>query len=69
MRRQLPIRALGPGRKVETIAAEGDRLSDLSEQDSYSYHLATVHVGTSSEAELEQRYRHCAEALQFEFDD
>lgn len=58
-----------PGAAVEILAHEGDRLSELPDQDSYSYAIATVHVGADSEAELIEKYERCIAELPFEFDD
>jgi biotin carboxylase len=58
-----------PGVKVDIVADEGTRLSEMAFQDSYSYELAHVHVGAADEAELREKYDRCVEALRFEFDD
>jgi hypothetical protein len=58
-----------PGVTVEVIAREGDRLSELIGQDSYSYILANIYIGAQDEAELIEKYRGCVRALPFEIDD
>lgn len=58
-----------PGCRAEPMVSEGDRLSDLREQDSYSYAYATVHVGATDEGELKDKYERCLELLPFEFTD
>ena len=58
-----------PGTTVDVIAREGDRLSELSGQDSYSYELADLHIGADSEPELVAKYERCVGALPFEFDE
>jgi biotin carboxylase len=58
-----------PGVTVEVIAHEGDRLSELIGQDSYSYIIANVYVGAQDEAELTEKYERCAQALPFEIDE
>jgi hypothetical protein len=58
-----------PGVTVELVAGDGDRLSELPEQDSYSYHIATIHVGANDQSELERRYQECADALPFDIDE
>lgn len=58
-----------PGVHVEVEAREGVRLSEMPEQDSYSYNLAVVHVGGADEHELANKYGRCVEALPFVFDD
>lgn len=56
-----------PGLLVDIKASEGSRLSELPEQDSYSYELAHVYIGADSEAELERKYDDALAALPFEF--
>jgi hypothetical protein len=58
-----------PGTTIEISVAEGQRLSDLPEQDSYSYELAHLFVRAHSEAEMKEKYNKCAELLPFEFDE
>lgn len=58
-----------PGITVHLIADEGDRLSRLPEQDSYSYKIAEVYVGANDEAELRDKYERSLERLPFEIDD
>lgn len=58
-----------PGVTVEVIAHEGDRLSELIGQDSYSYIIAHIYVGAQDEAELTEKYQWCVRALPFEIDD
>ncbi|MEV1295966.1 ATP-grasp domain-containing protein [Pseudonocardia sp. NPDC049635] len=57
-----------PGTTVDVIVAEGDRLSELPDQDNYSYKIANIYVGGSDERELADRFRRCAELLPFTFD-
>jgi hypothetical protein len=54
-----------PLTKVKIVAREGERLSDLTHQDSYSYELALVYIGADSEDELDEKYRACVESLPF----
>lgn len=58
-----------PGTTIELVVGEGDRLSGLPAQDSYSYELADIFTGAGSEAELRKNYEECVRALRFEFDD
>ncbi|GAA3721982.1 hypothetical protein HDA32_002137 [Spinactinospora alkalitolerans] len=58
-----------PGVKVDLVPQEGERLSDMPGQDSYSYELAHIFVGADSQAELQAKYDRCVEALNFEFDE
>jgi hypothetical protein len=55
-----------PGTTIDVVAREGDWLSNLPEQDSYSYELAQIHTGAQNDEELKARYDHCAQALPFE---
>jgi ATP-grasp domain len=57
-----------PGVKVSIVAEEGQRLSDLPHQDSYSFELADIHIGAHDEEELKAKYERCTQALRFEFD-
>ena len=47
----------------------GDRLSELPDQDSFSYELAHVYVGADDEEELQPQLRARVAGLPFEFDD
>jgi biotin carboxylase len=58
-----------PGTYVEVVVNEGERLSELPIQDSYSYELAHVIVGARDTEECERKYRECAEMLTFTIED
>jgi hypothetical protein len=58
-----------PGCTVDVIVGPGDRLSELHDQDSYSYKIANIYVGAGDEEELTQKYERCVAGLPFEFDD
>ena len=58
-----------PGLEVDVIVRQGMRLSDLIEQDSYSYDMAHLYLGAASRQELLDRYRQVVERLPFEFSD
>lgn len=58
-----------PGTKVEIVARQGQWLSDLPIQDSYSFELAHVFVGAGDSAECERRYRACVAELPFTIHD
>jgi len=58
-----------PGVTVDVTVHEGDRLSELSGQDSYSYIIANIYVGAEDEAELTEKYERCVRALPFEIDE
>lgn len=58
-------REIFPDVHVELIAAEGERLSELADQDAYSYKLAEVSVAGADQEELLERYRAIVDALDF----
>ena len=62
------LRERFPGTKVKLDVEPGMHLSDLSNQDSFSYHLGTIYLGADSHEEIRERYHACLEALHFEFD-
>ncbi|MBC3192315.1 ATP-grasp domain-containing protein [Pseudonocardia sp. C8] len=55
------------GTTVDVIVSEGDRLSELPDQDSYSYKIANIYVGGSDASDLEEKIRRCTDLLPFEF--
>jgi len=58
-----------PGCTVDVAVAVGDRLSELYDQDSYSYALATVYLGADDEDALIRKYERALEGLPFEFEE
>jgi biotin carboxylase len=58
-----------PGCTVDVTVTTGDRLSELYDQDSYSYALATVYVGADDEDELIRKYEQALAGLPFEFEE
>ena len=54
-----------PGTVVDLHVSEGMWLSELPEQDSYSYYLAIIYVGAHGQRELLRRYRRVVERLPF----
>jgi hypothetical protein len=58
-----------PGTTVDLVAHEGKRLSELHDQDSYSYKLANIYMGAADEGELVDKYERCVAALPFAFDE
>jgi hypothetical protein len=58
-----------PGTTIEIIVEQGDRLSDLPDQDSYSYGLANIYVGADDEPGLLEKYHRCVNGLPFAFTD
>ncbi|MFC7817896.1 acetyl-CoA carboxylase biotin carboxylase subunit family protein [Streptomyces sp. NPDC057367] len=57
-----------PGVRIEVLPEPGRRLSDLSQQDSYSYELAHIFTGGDDEADLRRKYDQCVAALGLTFD-
>ncbi|WIX79241.1 ATP-grasp domain-containing protein [Amycolatopsis carbonis] len=55
------------GVAIDVSPREGQRLSELPEQDSYSYELAQILIAAQSEREMEQKYERCVAELRFEF--
>jgi hypothetical protein len=56
-----------PGVRVTPVPREGQRLSELLGQDSYSFELTDVIVGAHDEAELQAKYERAVSALTYEF--
>ncbi|MFI2238601.1 acetyl-CoA carboxylase biotin carboxylase subunit family protein [Streptomyces chrestomyceticus] len=52
-----------PGTRIHVIPEPGQQLSDMEQQDSYSFELAHVFTGGDSEEELRAKYDHCVAAL------
>lgn len=61
------IEADTPGVMIHKEVEAGTRLSDLPDQDAYSFEVAAVFLGADSEDELEQKYQSVLEQLDFEF--
>ncbi|MET7596935.1 ATP-grasp domain-containing protein [Streptomyces sp. NPDC004082] len=57
------------GVRLDVVPKQGQRLSELTQQDSYSYELAHIFTGGSSEENLREKYDHCVAALGLAFDD
>ncbi|MFF4289405.1 acetyl-CoA carboxylase biotin carboxylase subunit family protein [Streptomyces sp. NPDC001633] len=57
-----------PGVRIDLRPTEGQRLSDLAEQDSYSFEVAHIFTGGDSEEELCTKYDRCVAALDLAFD-
>jgi hypothetical protein len=58
-----------PGTIVDLVAHEGDRLSQMWHQDSYSYKLANLYIGAADEGELVAKYERSIAALPFTIDE
>jgi len=57
-----------PETMVELGVAEGQRLSELPEQEEYSYELADLFIGAQDEDELVRKKDRALEILEFEFE-
>lgn len=57
------------GVSVEIVPEEGQRLSELPAQDSYSFELAKIVIGGADETEMLAKYERCVKGLRFEFED
>ena len=58
-----------PGCTVDVSVTVGDRLSELHDQDSYSYAYATIYIGADDEDELIQKYEQAVAGLPFTFEE
>ncbi|MYR46033.1 ATP-grasp domain-containing protein [Streptomyces sp. SID5910] len=58
-----------PGVRIHVLPEEGQRLSDLSQQDSYSYEVAHIFTGGDDEEDMRGKYDHCVAALGLAFDE
>jgi hypothetical protein len=62
------VRHAVPGCYIGIDVRPGDRLSELRDHDSYSYQLASIHVGAADEEELTHKFERCVAGLPFEID-
>ncbi|SFQ30838.1 ATP-grasp domain-containing protein [Amycolatopsis arida] len=58
-----------PGVVIDVKAPEGERLSSMTGQDSYSYELSHIYIGADDEDELKRKYERVVDSLRFEFVD
>ncbi|WP_026875595.1 ATP-grasp domain-containing protein [Jiangella gansuensis] len=58
-----------PGSTIVVKVDEGDRLSDLHGEDSYSFGLAQLYIGAADEDDLVDKYEKCTSGLRFEIDE
>ncbi|GHH86406.1 hypothetical protein GCM10018793_58170 [Streptomyces sulfonofaciens] len=52
-----------PGVRIDVVPEKGQRLSQLEQQDSYSFELAHIFTGGDSEEELREKYDRCVAAV------
>ena len=57
-----------PDTEVQIKLEKGMRLTELLDEDAYSYVLAELHIGADSIDEIEQKFEDACELLPFEFD-
>jgi len=62
------VEQLMPDTIVRIMAEPGQRLSDMMDQDSYSYTLALLWIGASSPRQLQRRYEQAVEILGFDLE-
>ncbi|MGP2440600.1 ATP-grasp domain-containing protein [Streptomyces sp. JW3] len=58
-----------PGVRVHVIPEEGQLLSDLPQQDSYSYEVAHIFTGGADEEDLRRKFDSCVAALGLRIDE
>ena len=63
------VEAKFPGTIVAPQVKEGMRLSELPEQDSYSYALAYIYMGAKNQSSLLRNYERVVKSLPFRFAD
>ncbi|ALC25107.1 acetyl-CoA carboxylase biotin carboxylase subunit family protein [Streptomyces pristinaespiralis] len=56
-----------PGVRIDMVPEEGQQLSQMHEQDSYSFELAHIFTGGDSEEDLRDKYDRCVAALNLTF--
>jgi len=59
------LQELLPDLMVQVLIGEGDRLSDLADQDSYSYELMDVFLGGDNDEIVRDAYSRCRDSLNF----
>jgi hypothetical protein len=57
------IAAQFPSAEIQLHVKEGMRLSDLPDQDSYSYEVGVIFLGGDSQKQLLEKYRACRQAI------
>ncbi|WP_346798616.1 ATP-grasp domain-containing protein [Halomonas sp. Bachu 37] len=62
------LRERFPGTEVKLAVHEGSRLSELPNQDAFSYQLGTLYIAAEEHEQIQERYDACLEALRFEID-
>ncbi len=63
------VREAFPDTLVLVEVSPGRRLSELENQDPYSYRLAVIYMGAEDDETLLGNYRRCIEMLHFEIEE
>lgn len=58
-----------PGTLIDLQGKVGMKLSEIPEQDSYSYATAFIYMGGQSQHELLENYKKCIQSLKFQYED
>jgi len=58
-----------PGTFIDLQGKAGMKLSDIPEQDSYSYATAFIYLGADSQKELLEKYQQCRQMLTYQYQD
>ncbi len=58
-----------PGTMVDVQGKLGMKLSDIPEQDSYSYASAFIYLGADSQKDLLEKFKKCREMIRFQYQD
>jgi hypothetical protein len=58
-----------PGTLIDLQGKAGMRLSEIPEQDSYSYATAFIYLGANSQKELVDKFQQCRKMLKFQFEE
>jgi hypothetical protein len=58
-----------PGTFIDLQGKVGMRLSDIPEQDSYSYATAFIYLGADNQKELLDKFKQCRKMLKYEYQD
>ncbi len=66
---QVAAEQAAPGTRIGNHVAKGTKLSELPEQDAYSYAVASIWMGASKHSKLLWNYEHVLKKLDYEFTD
>jgi hypothetical protein len=58
-----------PGTFIDLQGKAGMKLSEIPEQDSYSYATAFIYLGADSQKELLEKYQQCRQMLTYQYQD